>query len=276
VLPGSNGNVAQAPGVMASEQSVMSAFLAHAQDPYGGSPAPPAAGVTGIAATSPQSSATGAAPASVTVPTAPSNPAGNVKMGKTKAAARGWTGVEWDSLYQLWNKESSWRTDASNPTSSARGIAQTMMSVHFGKNWQKDPASIAFMHDPSKQIDWGMNYISQRYHKPSAAWAHSKAMNWYEKGAWETQDEVARLHRDEMVVPAPIARKMRQAVRDRGATVQSSAPVMSTMPGKVEVSIHMPVQLAGAATQEDARRLVTMMKSHLEQDETLALLGKGH
>ncbi len=264
------GNVAQAPGVLANESSVMAAFMAKANAPYGAAQMP-----SGVTAVPTQASGVAATSARASVAPAPDNATGNVALGKRKAAARGWTGTEWDALYQLWNKESSWRTGASNPTSSARGIAQTMMSVHFGKNWQTDKRAQAFLTNPSEQIDWGLNYISGRYSRPSAAWAHSQQMNWYEKGAWSTEDETARLHRDEMVVPAAQARRLRKLVRDRGAEVQSGGMQMGSSPAKVEVSISMPVQLVGAATQNDAHRLVTMVKHELEQDQTLAMLGSG-
>lgn len=264
---GNTGNVAAAPGVMASEKSAMAAFLAKANSPYGVTDVPSGAQQPGKA------SSADAAPAAASVPAAPENSSGNVQLGRQRAAARGWTGTEWDALYQLWNKESGWRTDAANGSSSARGIAQTMMSVHFGKNWQKDKRAQSFMHDPMQQIEWGLNYISQRYSKPSAAWAHSQKMNWYEQGSWQTDDEVARLHKDEMVVPARYANKMRDAVRNRGSVVQSAAASGGGGHGPIQVTISMPVTLAGQATQQDARHLLSMVKTELEQDETLALLG---
>lgn len=266
----SPGNIANAPGVLASESSAMAAFLGHANNPYGTGQAP-----TSVSTPPPNASGLDSTTATASVQHAPENASGNVALGRQRAAARGWTGNEWDALYQLWNKESGWRTNATNPNSSARGIAQTMMSVHFGKNWQHDKRATSFLNDPMQQIEWGLNYISQRYSKPSAAWAHSQKMNWYEQGAWQTDDEVARLHRDEMVVPAPTARKLRQMVRNRGAGVQGSATPMSGGHGKVEVNISMPVQVVGPATVQDARHLVNMMKTELEQDETLMLLGSG-
>jgi hypothetical protein len=33
--------------------------------------------------------------------------------------------------------------------------------------------------NPSTQITWGLNYISERYSTPCGAWGHSEAMGWY-------------------------------------------------------------------------------------------------
>ncbi|MFD0704519.1 G5 domain-containing protein [Alloscardovia venturai] len=89
------------------------------------------------------------------------------------AAQYGWTGSNWSAIEWLWNRESSWRWNAQNSSSGAYGIPQALpgdkMSV-YGANW-RDDASI--------QINWGLNYIKQRYGTPLAAQAHSKSTGWY-------------------------------------------------------------------------------------------------
>lgn len=89
------------------------------------------------------------------------------------AAQYGWTGQNWTDLVKLWNRESSWLWYAENPSSHAYGIPQSLPGdkmATFGANW-RDDASI--------QIAWGLNYISQRYGSPSAAWQHSEQYGWY-------------------------------------------------------------------------------------------------
>lgn len=266
-------NIATAPSVFADERSAMAAFMGNANAPViaGGTTK-----TSGIEAAPPKSSGVDSTSPTTAVPA--SNPNSNVTLGQQKAAARGWTGVEWDSLYKLWEKESGWRTEAANGGSSARGIPQAMMSLVFGKDWKTDKAAQSFMSDPNKQIDWGLNYIQQRYQKPSKAWAHSQKLNWYEKGSWETDDEVARLHKGEMVVPAQAAKKLRQAAADaRRVSTTPDAPqqVVSQRPNVVQVSISMPVTLAGQATQKDAEKLVGMVADRLEENQVLARLGTG-
>lgn len=102
-----------------------------------------------------------------------SNPSENVKIGERLAAARGWTGEQWYCLYQLWQKESGWRTTAGNPSSGAYGIPQALPASKMasaGADWATNPAT---------QITWGMGYIAGRYGTPCSAWATSQARGWY-------------------------------------------------------------------------------------------------
>ena len=85
----------------------------------------------------------------------------------------GWSEGQFSCLESLWNKESRWRVDADNPTSSAYGIPQALpgnrMSA-YGSDWRTNPIT---------QIKWGLDYIQDRYGSPCEAWAHSQAKNWY-------------------------------------------------------------------------------------------------
>lgn len=77
---------------------------------------------------------------------------------------------EWDSLFRLWQKESGWNPNAVNRGSGAFGIAQILPSAHPTANRNMSA---------QEQIDWGLNYIRNRYGSPSQAWAHSQRTNWY-------------------------------------------------------------------------------------------------
>lgn len=82
-----------------------------------------------------------------------------------------WGNNEYACLVNLWEHESGWNHKAANPTSSARGIAQTMMSIHFGANWSTSSEGRAFLNSPDLQIRWGLEYITGRYDTPCKAWA---------------------------------------------------------------------------------------------------------
>ena len=73
----------------------------------------------------------------------------------------------------LWTKESNWRWNADNQSSSAYGIPQALpgskMSAN-GPDWATNPVT---------QIAWGLSYIESRYGTPCSAWSHSRANNWY-------------------------------------------------------------------------------------------------
>ncbi len=94
-------------------------------------------------------------------------------VGELLVADNGWTAAQFGCLESLWTKESGWRWNANNPTSSAYGIPQSLPGskmASFGSDWATNPVT---------QIKWGLNYISNRYGTPCSAWGHSRAMNWY-------------------------------------------------------------------------------------------------
>lgn len=102
-----------------------------------------------------------------------SNPSENVKLGERLAAGQGWTGEQWYCLYQLWQKESGWRTNAGNTSSGAYGIPQALPGSKMGS------AGSDWLTNPATQITWGMGYIKGRYGAPCGAWAASQARGWY-------------------------------------------------------------------------------------------------
>jgi len=96
----------------------------------------------------------------------------NRTLGRQMAAARGWTGDQWVCLNNLWTKESGWRHKAAS-TSGAYGIPQALPGSKMasaGSDWKTNPAT---------QIEWGLNYIDNRYGTPCSAWRHFQAKRWY-------------------------------------------------------------------------------------------------
>lgn len=81
-------------------------------------------------------------------------------------ASRGWNrGEEWRCLFRLWQRESGWRHNANNKTSSAYGIPQLL-------NLPEDTP-------PAKQIERGLRYVIKRYGTPCEAYAHQQQRGWY-------------------------------------------------------------------------------------------------
>jgi hypothetical protein len=102
-------------------------------------------------------------------PGAVNDPAG----AKAYAATKVGSGAEYTCLVQLWNKESGWRTNATNPSGGAYGIPQALPGnkmASSGLDWQTNYRT---------QVNWGIGYIQGRYGTMCAAWAHSVANNWY-------------------------------------------------------------------------------------------------
>lgn len=80
---------------------------------------------------------------------------------------------EFQCLVWVWDRESGWRWNATNPSSGAYGIPQALPADKLataGSDW-KDNAGT--------QISWGLNYIRDRYGSPCGAQSFWRAHNWY-------------------------------------------------------------------------------------------------
>jgi len=85
----------------------------------------------------------------------------------------GFSSDEMSCLDPLWEGESGWRVDASNPYSSAYGIPQALPGSKMasaGDDWETNPVT---------QIRWGLGYISERYGTPCSAWGFKQGHGWY-------------------------------------------------------------------------------------------------
>lgn len=203
----------------------------------------------------------GGGTASGNVPPAPQSVKGAVALGKRMAAARGWTGREWDALYRLWQNESGWNPGARNSSSGAAGIPQDITgNMHGGA---------------SGQITWGMNYIAHRYHDPVHAlsfWNRTDPRpypgHWYEGGKWELiRDEIAQLHKGEMVVPATTAERLRKAISapETGARESASGGRRRTVP----VQLIFMVQ---RGTEAEMRQAARQFAKYVEDDHDIELV----
>ncbi|GAB6900865.1 aggregation-promoting factor C-terminal-like domain-containing protein [Kineosporia succinea] len=88
-------------------------------------------------------------------------------------ADRGWSSSQFSCLDSLWTKESGWNYQATNPSSGAYGIPQSLPGSKMasaGSDWQTNPVT---------QIRWGLDYIADRYGTPCGAWSHSQSVGWY-------------------------------------------------------------------------------------------------
>jgi hypothetical protein len=159
------------------------------------------------------------------------------------AAQRGWIGNEWNALFKLWQHESSWNSNALNASSGAYGIPQANPSGGQGHPYQ--------MGDAPAQIKWGLDYIGGRYHNPENAWNHELKVGWYDKGSWRIKkDEMAVVHKDEMVLNKQDAGTLRSAISGGGGS-------------GCKVDIHLTV---ASASDAEARRFAATTKALLEHD----------
>ncbi|MEV8040812.1 hypothetical protein [Arthrobacter sp. NPDC080082] len=124
----------------------------------------------------------GPAPAPVPAPTvvtpeipggAVNDPAGAQAFAASQLGSHGWGGDQMSCLVKLWNQESSWMTNATNPSSGAYGVAQALPPEKYsstGSDWLTNYRT---------QISWGLGYIAGRYGSPCFAWDHEVSNNWY-------------------------------------------------------------------------------------------------
>jgi hypothetical protein len=81
--------------------------------------------------------------------------------------------AEWAALNQLAIHESSWDPHATNPTSGAYGIPQSLPAEKLasaGADWRDNATT---------QVKWMINYCDERYGGVIAAWQFWQANHWY-------------------------------------------------------------------------------------------------
>lgn len=113
------------------------------------------------------------AAAAAAAPKAVDDPAAAKAYAASILGNYGWGAGEMTALNTLWEKESNWKTTATNASSGAYGIVQSLPASKMataGADWQTNYQT---------QIKWGLNYIKERYGSPSAALGFHLANNWY-------------------------------------------------------------------------------------------------
>lgn len=114
----------------------------------------------------------GSAPPAAAAATISVTPGSAQAIARELAAQQGWGDSEFSCLVTLWDHESGWRVNASNP-SGAYGIPQALPGSKMasaGPDWQNNATT---------QITWGLGYIKSRYGTPCSAWSQ-----WQANGGW--------------------------------------------------------------------------------------------
>jgi hypothetical protein len=75
-------------------------------------------------------------------------------------------------LTKLIGKESAWKPEAQNPTSTASGIGQMLDSTVSSLGMKKSDSAVA-------QLVATLSYISRRHSHPCGAWKHFQQKGWY-------------------------------------------------------------------------------------------------
>jgi hypothetical protein len=106
-------------------------------------------------------------------PVAVNDPAGAQAYAAGKLSSYGWAPDQMQCLKKLWTKESEWRTTATNPSSGAYGIVQSLPAEKMASS------GADYRTNYRTQINWGLGYIEERYGSPCQALNFHYANNWY-------------------------------------------------------------------------------------------------
>lgn len=125
------------------------------------------------AATKAAAARAAAAKAKAAAPVALNDPAGAQAYAASKLGSFGWAADQMQCLKRLWTKESEWRTTATNASSGAYGIVQSLPAEKMAT------AGADYRTNYRTQINWGLDYIKERYGSPCGALNFHLAHNWY-------------------------------------------------------------------------------------------------
>ncbi|MGY2743777.1 hypothetical protein ACQCSU_14730 [Pseudarthrobacter sp. O4] len=106
-------------------------------------------------------------------PVAVDDPAAAQAYAASQLESYGWGPGEMQSLMKLWTKESEWKTTATNPSSGAYGVVQSLPAEKMASS------GADYLTNYRTQINWGLNYVKERYGSPSGALNFHYAHNWY-------------------------------------------------------------------------------------------------
>lgn len=101
------------------------------------------------------------------------DPAGAQAYASGQLASYGWAQDQMQCLVTLWTKESDWTTTATNASSGAYGIVQSLPAEKMAS------AGPDYLTNYRTQINWGLNYIKERYQSPCGALNFHLGNNWY-------------------------------------------------------------------------------------------------
>lgn len=103
----------------------------------------------------------------------PTSPSENQILGHAMMLEAGFGEDQWPCLYNLWMRESGWRTTAGNVLSGAYGIPQSLPASKMAAYGDD------YLTNARPQIAWGLNYIKGRYATPCGAWESFGVKGWY-------------------------------------------------------------------------------------------------
>ena len=104
-----------------------------------------------------------------------SGPRAAQEIARSMMASYDWDEAEFTCLVELWHAESGWSWSATNPSSGAYGIPQSL------PGWKMASAGSDWLTNPATQITWGLGYIDDVYGSPCQAYDQflARSPHWY-------------------------------------------------------------------------------------------------
>lgn len=180
----------------------------------------------------------------------------------------GW-GDQWNSFNALVMSESGWDVKATNPSSGAYGIPQSLPGSKMssaGSDWQTSGET---------QLRWMMDYIKERYKSPDSAWSFHQKNNWYDAGAWNIdKDQRAVVHQGEMIIPAKQAETIRQVLLNNSFNPNNNKAYSPGSGFQIgQIVVQMPQGYTG--TQQEAQSTGKMIVDTIFNDSRIRNLQIG-
>ncbi|WP_149828533.1 transglycosylase SLT domain-containing protein [Streptomyces tailanensis] len=126
---------------------------------------------------SPKKALAGAAVAAATAGTllaaAPAQAASEASQAQSIAKKMIGNSAQYSCFAKIVDHESDWDVNATNASSGAYGLVQALPGSKMasaGSDWKTNATT---------QIEWGLDYMKERYGSPCGAWNFWQANNWY-------------------------------------------------------------------------------------------------
>jgi hypothetical protein len=112
-------------------------------------------------------------PSTTNTPATAGTPAAVAAPAAIRVQAATVFGTEYGCAANIITRESGWRVNAQNPSSSAYGLPQALPGSKMaaaGPDWRTNPTT---------QLSWMKTYVDQRYGGACPAWSWWQAHHWY-------------------------------------------------------------------------------------------------
>ncbi|WP_288225972.1 tape measure protein [uncultured Enterococcus sp.] len=113
---------------------------------------------------------------------------------------------EYSAINYIVNHESSWNPSATNASSGAYGLPQSLPASKLasaGSDWRTNPIT---------QLKWMRNYVNERYGGANGALSFWKRNHWYANGGIVNQHQIAEIaegNKPEIIIPLDSAKRSR-------------------------------------------------------------------